>query len=97
MGEHMNKGELIDKIAKDAKISKVQASSALNSAMDSVASSLKKGGSVTLIGFGTFSVRSRKARTGRNPQNGAPLKIPAKKVAKFTAGATLKKALNRSR
>ena len=73
----MNKGELIDKIAKDAKISKVQASSALNSAMDSVASSLKKGGSVTLIGFGTFSVRSRKARTGRNPQTGAPLKIPA--------------------
>jgi DNA-binding protein HU-beta len=93
----MNKGELIDKIAKDAKISKVQASNALNSIMDSVASSLKKGGSLTLIGFGTFSVRSRKARNGRNPLTGAPLKIPAKKVAKFTAGAALKKAVNRSR
>ncbi len=93
----MNTGGHIDHIRKDVKISKGQASSALNPPMDSVASSLKKGGSVTLIGFGTFSVRSRKARTGRNPQTGAPLKIPAKKVAKFTAGATLKKALNRSR
>src|SRR5581483_12381797 len=62
--EHMNKGELIDKIAKDAKISKVQASNALNSAIDGVVSSLKKGGKVTLVGFGTFSVSSRKARTG---------------------------------
>ncbi len=93
----MNKGELINKIAKDAKISKAQAHSALNSAMDSVASSLKKGGSVTLIGFGTFSVRSRNARTGHNPKTGAPLAIPAKKVAKFTAGAKLKEAVNRSR
>ncbi len=93
----MNKGELIDKIAKDAKISKVQASNALNSAIDSVVSSLKKGGKVTLIGFGNFSVSSRKARTGRNPQTGAPLRIPAKKVAKFVAGAKLKKAINRGR
>ena len=92
----MNKGELIDKIARDAKISKVQASNALNSALDSVTSSLKKGGSVTLVGFGTFSVRSRKARTGRNPQTGARLMIPAKKVAKFVAGAKLRKAVNRS-
>ena len=73
----MNKGELIDKIAKDAKISKVQASNALNSAIDGVTSTLKKGSKVTLVGFGTFSVSSRKARTGRNPQTGAPLKIPA--------------------
>jgi DNA-binding protein HU-beta len=95
--EQMNKGELIDKIAKDAKISKVQASNALNSAIDGVVSTLKKGSKVTLVGFGTFSVSSRKARTGRNPQTGAPLKIPAKKVTKFAAGAELKKAVNRGR
>jgi DNA-binding protein HU-beta len=94
---HMNKGELIDKIAKDSKISKVQASNALNSALDGVVSTLKKGNKVTLVGFGTFSVSSRKARTGRNPQTGAPLKIPAKKVAKFVAGAELKKSINRGR
>jgi DNA-binding protein HU-beta len=93
----MNKGELIDKIAKDAKISKVQASAALNSAIDSVTASLKKGGKVTLVGFGTFSVSSRKARSGRNPQTGEALKIPAKKVTKFVAGAELKKAVNRGR
>lgn len=93
----MNKGELIDKIAKDAKISKVQASNALNSALDGVTSTLKKGSKVTLVGFGTFSVSSRKARTGRNPQTGATLKIAAKKVAKFVAGADLKKAVNRGR
>src|SRR5215469_6284899 len=96
-GAHMNKGELIDKIAKDAKISKVQASNALNSALDGIESTLKKGSKVTLVGFGTFSVSSRKARTGRNPQTGAPLKIPAKKVSKFVAGAELKKAVNRGR
>ena len=88
---------MIDKIAKDAKISKVQAGAALNSAMDAVVSSLKKGNKATLVGFGTFSVRSRKARTGRNPQTGAPLKIPARKVTKFSAGAELKKAINRGR
>jgi len=96
-GGAMNKGELIDKIAKDAKISKVQASNALNSALDGVVLTLKKGSKVTLVGFGTFSVSSRKARTGRNPQTGAPLKIPAKKVTKFVAGAELKKAVNRGR
>jgi DNA-binding protein HU-beta len=93
----MYKSELIDKIAKDAKISKVQAGSALNSAIDGVTLTLKKSGKVTLVGFGTFSVSSRKARTGRNPQTGAPLKIPAKKVTKFVAGLELKKAVNRGR
>ena len=93
----MNKSEMIDKIAKDAKISKVQAGSALNSAIDGVTLTLKKSGKVTLVGFGTFSVSSRKARTGRNPQTGAPLKIPAKKVTKFVAGLELKKAVNRGR
>ena len=85
----MNKGELIEKIAKDAKISKVQAGNALNSAIDGIVTSLKKGGKVTLVVFGTFSVSSRKARTGRNPQTGKPIKIAAKKVAKFKAGAEL--------
>lgn len=93
----MNKGEMIDKIAKDAKISKVQAGNALNSAIDGVVTTLKKSGKVTLVGFGTFSVSSRKARTGRNPQTDALLKIPAKKVTKFAAGAELKKAVNRGR
>lgn len=93
----MNKGELIEKIAKDARISKVQAGSALNSAIEGVTGALKRGGKVTLVGFGTFSVSSRKARTGRNPQTGQPLKISAKKVTKFSAGAELKKAVNRGR
>ena len=93
----MNKAELIEKIAKDAKISKVQAGNALNSTIDGVTITLKKSGKVTLVGFGTFSVSSRKARIGRNPQTGAPLKIPAKKVTKFVAGLELKKAVNRGR
>ena len=93
----MNKGEMIDMIAKDAGLSKVQASNALNSALGGVQLALKKGNKVTLVGFGTYSVSSRKARTGRNPQTGAPLKIPAKKVVKFVPGAELKKAVNRGR
>jgi len=93
----MNKSELIDKIAKDAEISKVQAGNALNSAIEGVVLTLKKNGKVTLVGFGTFSVSSRKARTGRNPQTGALLKIPAKRVTKFVAGLELKKAVNRGR
>jgi len=93
----MNKGEMIEKIAKDADISKVQAGNALNSAIDAVVTALKKGGKVTLVGFGTFSVSSRKARTGRNPQTGAAIKIAARKVTKFSAGAELKKAVNKGR
>jgi len=85
----MNKAELIDKIAGDAEISKKQAGAALDSFTDAVAKTLKKGGKVTLVGFGTFSVSKRAARTGRNPQTGAVLKIKAKKVAKFKAGAEL--------
>ena len=91
----MNKGELIDKIAKDSKISKVQASNALNSALDGVLATLKKGNKVTLVGFGTFSVAKRAARKGRNPATGAEIKIPAARVAKFSAGAKLKKAVNK--
>lgn len=85
----MNKAELIDKIAEDAGINKKQATAALDSFTDTVAKSLKKGDKVTLVGFGTFSVSKRAARTGRNPQTGAAIKIKAKKVAKFKAGALL--------
>lgn len=82
----MNKGDLINKIADDAGLSKSQASAALNSVLDSVVGTLKKGDKVTLVGFGTFSVSKRSARTGRNPQTGAEIKIPAKNVVKFKAG-----------
>jgi DNA-binding protein HU-beta len=82
----MNKGDLISKIAEDAGLSKAQAGDALNSVLDSVVATLKKGDKVTLVGFGTFSVSQRSARTGRNPQTGAEIKIPAKNVVKFKAG-----------
>jgi DNA-binding protein HU-beta len=82
----MNKAELVDKIAKDADITKAQANEALDSFTKSVVTALKKGDKVTLVGFGTFSVTKRTARIGRNPQTGKEIKIPAKKVAKFKAG-----------
>ncbi len=89
----MNKGDLIAKIADDAGLSKAQAGEALNSVLDSVTATLKKGGKVTLVGFGTFSVSERAARTGRNPQTGAEIKIAAKKVVKFKAGKELSEAV----
>ncbi len=82
----MNKAELIDKIAKDAGITKAQANDALDSFTSSVVASLKKGDRVTLVGFGTFSVSERAARNGRNPQTGAVIKIKARKVPKFKPG-----------
>ena len=85
----MNKAELIDKISEDAGINKKQAAAALDSFTDTIAKTLKQGKKVTLVGFGTFSVSKRAARTGRNPQTGAAIKIKAKKVAKFKAGAIL--------
>ena len=89
----MNKAELISAIATDAGVSKSVASKVLDSVINNVTESLKKGDKVTLVGFGTFSVTKRKARTGRNPQTGKKIKIPAKKVAKFRAGAKLAKAV----
>ena len=89
----MNKAQLIDAIAKDSKLTKVAARKALDATMSAITKSLKKGEGVTLIGFGNFSVAKRAARTGRNPQTGKPLKIAAKKVAKFKAGAALAKAV----
>jgi DNA-binding protein HU-beta len=93
----MNKGDLIDKIAGDAQVSRAQAGAALNSLINGITSTLRKGDRVALVGFGTFSSCQRKARTGRNPQTGAPLKIAAKKVAKFTPGAELKKAVRKGK
>ncbi|MBS1588991.1 MAG: HU family DNA-binding protein [Bacteroidetes bacterium] len=82
----MNKAELIDKISKDAGITKAQANDAIDAFTGSVVTTLKKGGRVTLVGFGTFSVSERSARNGRNPQTGAVIKIKARKVPKFKAG-----------
>ena len=89
----MNKTELIDHIAKTADISKAASSRALDALIGAVKTTLKKNGTVTLVGFGTFSVGKRAARTGRNPQTGKAIKIAAKKVAKFKAGAALAKAV----
>jgi DNA-binding protein HU-beta len=85
----MNKAELIAKIADDASITKTQANAALDSFVEAVTKTLKGGGKVTLVGFGTFSVSKRAARNGRNPQTGAVIKIKARKVAKFKAGKEL--------
>lgn len=89
----MTKGELIDVVAKGADISKAAAGKAIDSLIDGVARTLKKGGKVTLTGFGSFSVSKRKARTGRNPRTGEEIKIPATKTPKFSAGKALKQAI----
>src|ERR1017187_1073 len=91
----MNKADLVDKISGACEISKAQAPTAIDTAVDSITSALRKGDRVALIGFGTFSVSQRKARNGRNPQTGATIKIAARKVAKFSPGAELKKAVNK--
>lgn len=90
----MNKGDLINKVAESAGLTKNQATAAVSSVLDSVADSLKNGDKVTLIGFGTFSVSHRAARTGRNPQTGATIKIAAKSNVKFKAGKELTDAVN---
>ncbi|MBW2568123.1 MAG: HU family DNA-binding protein [Deltaproteobacteria bacterium] len=90
----MTKAELVDNIAKDAGISKVAASSVLNSFMANITKALKKkDGKVTLVGFGTFSKIRRKARKGRNPQTGEPIKIKACNVVKFRPGKKLKSSI----
>ena len=92
----MNKGELVDAIAKDAKITKGQAADALDAVITAIEKTLSKAdGKVTLVGVGTFSVAKRAARTGRNPRTGKEIKIKAKKVAKFKAGAELAKKVNK--
>ena len=89
----MTKAELIDKIASGAGFSKADAVKALDTTLNSVKASLKKGQKVTLVGFGTFSVVKRKSRKGRNPRTGDVITIPATKTPKFTAGRALKDAV----
>jgi DNA-binding protein HU-beta len=86
----MNKSELVAKIAKDADLSKTAATTAVDSFFEGVTKALKKGESITFVGFGTFKTSQRKARTARNPQTGAPIKIKARRVVRFTAGKALK-------
>jgi DNA-binding protein HU-beta len=90
----MNKTELIDAMAADAGITKAAAKKALESFLGNVEGSLKSGNRVSLVGFGSWSVSERGAREGRNPQTGATIKIAAKKVVKFKAGAELSSAVN---
>jgi DNA-binding protein HU-beta len=89
----MNKGDLIENVAKKADLSKAKAAIAIDAVFDSIAASLKKGKAVSLVGFGSFSVVKRKARNGRNPQTGETMKILATKAAKFSAGKGLKEAV----
>ena len=90
----MNKSELIDQIARSADISKAAAGRALEAAVGAIRTTLKKGGMVTLVGFGTFYVGKRAARSGRNPRTGAAIRIKSARVPKFRAGKALKDAVN---
>ena len=90
----MNKAQLIDAIAKDANLTKADAKRALDAFINATTGTLKSGGRVALVGFGSFSVSQRNARTGRNPQTGAPIKIAAKKVVKFKAGTELSETVS---
>ncbi len=89
----MNKAQLIDAIAAQAGLTKAGAKKALNATIGAISGSLKKGDRVALVGFGSFSISKRSARTGRNPQTGKEIKIAAKKVVKFKAGAELAKTV----
>lgn len=90
----MNKSELIDAIAEEADISKASAGRALDAVIDNITNAMKKDDSVTLVGFGTFTVRNRAARTGRNPRTGEDIEIKAAKVPAFKPGKALKDAIN---
>ena len=93
-GNRVNKSELIDAIAASAEIPKASAGRALDAVIASITGALKGGDSVALIGFGTFDVKERAARTGRNPQTGQPIEIKASRVPSFKAGKALKDAVN---
>ncbi len=90
----MNKADIIEKVTEEAKISKAAAVKAFEAIIGSIMQAVRKGDKVTIVGFGTFSVSPRKARKGRNPRTGQEIKIAAKKVPRFTAGAALKAAVN---
>ena len=90
----MNKAELVDAMASEAGISKADAKKALDGFINATTGALKKGDRLSLIGFGSFSISKRSARTGRNPQTGKEIQIAAKNVVKFKAGAELSKSVN---
>jgi len=90
----MNKAQLIEQVARKLGTSKAKAANAVEAVLNPIKASLKKGQKVQLVGFGSFSVRKRKARVGRNPQTGEPITIEAKKVPAFTPGTELKKMVN---
>ena len=90
----MNKGDLVEAVADSADLSRADAARAVDAVLDSVTRSLKKGDNVSLVGFGTFSVKRRNARTGRNPRTGEPIQIAASNVPGFKAGKGLKDAVN---
>jgi len=89
----MNKTELIEIIAKDTGQSKASAAAAVDSMIEGITKSLKKGNSITFVGFGTFSISQRRARTARNPQTGEAIKVPKRRVARFKPGKALKDAV----
>lgn len=93
----MNKGDLVKVIAEAAGVTNAKATDALNSVLDSIRKTLKKGDKVTLVGFGTFSTSKRAKRTGRNPSTGAKITIPAKTLVKFKAGKELSDSVNKSK
>ncbi len=93
MGEAVNKTQLVEQVAKRTGSSKAQSAEALEATIDAITAALRKGDEVAIIGFGKFSVTKRAARAGRNPATGQPLKIKASKTPKFSAGATLRKAV----
>ena len=90
----MNKNDLVSKVSDETGLSKSDSAKAVDSVIDTITSELKNGGDVRLVGFGTFLVTKRKATTGRNPQTGAEIQIPAANVPKFRAGKSLKESLN---
>lgn len=90
----MNKGEFVDAVAAKGEMTKADAANAVDAVLDAVTAALKDGDQVTLVGFGTFLVRKREARTGRNPRTGEPLQIAASNVPSFKAGKALKDAVN---
>ena len=91
----MTKGDLVARISKQAGLTKADSDRALNAFMDNIKKALRKGDTISLVGFGTFSVTRRKARIGRNPQNGKEIKIPSARVPKFKPGKGLKEAVQR--
>ena len=90
----MNKGDLINKVAEEAGISKAEATKAVDAVLDGISDTLKDGGKVAILGFGTFSVTHRPAREGRNPATGATIKIAARNAVKFKAGKALNEKVN---